>query len=106
MINLYYKEYKLGSLSYQNGYYIYNSSETEKEALKNYAGIINYNLQNSDNLKNKEIFSFFKTEFLDFINCRPDIFKKVGENSKNDYEILEKFCKLNFDKFNFWLSNN
>lgn len=106
MINLYYKEYKLGSLSYQNGYYVYNSSETEKEALKNYAGIINYNLQNSSNLKSKDIFSFFKTEFLDFINNRSDILKKIGENSKNDYEILEKFCKLNFDKFNFWLSNN
>lgn len=106
MINLYYKEFKLGVLSYENGYYIYNSSEEENKALKNYAGLVNYNLQNSKNIKSKEIFSFFKTEFLDFINVRPDILKKIGENSKNDYEILEKFCKLNFDKFNFWLSNN
>ncbi len=105
MVVLYYKDYKLGILTRENGEYIYNSSLEEKEALSKFSGLILYNLANSENLKSKEIFPFFKTEFLDKVKVRNDILNKIGENSQNDYEILEKLCKLNFDKFNFWLSN-
>lgn len=106
MIVLNYKDCKLGTLIYENGEYIYNSLDSEKVALEKYLGLVIYDLSNSNNKKSKKLFKFFKTEFLDNINQRPDILKKIGENSKNDYEILEKFCKLKCDKFNFWLSTN
>ena len=106
MINLYYKDIKLGELDYQNGFYYYSSSSFEDLAFEKYVGLGAYNLRNSKNLKNKELFAFFKNEFINPTLKRPDILKKIGENSKNDYEILEKLCKLNFDKFNFWLSIN
>jgi len=106
MINLYYRNYLLGCLDYKDGYYIYNSSKDESFVLNNFVGTIGYNLANSNNKKSKTLFSFFKKEFLNKINKRPDILKKIGENYKFDYEILEKFSKLSFDKFNFWLSSN
>ena len=103
MINLFYKNYLLGTLDYKDGFYIYNSSSSEQECLKVYVGLIGYNLINSKNLKSEIIFPFFKKEFINKIFTRADILKKIGENFKNDYEILEKFCKLNIDKFSFWL---
>ncbi len=100
-----YKEFKLGALDFKDNKYIYNSFESEKDALKKYDALIDYDLVSSKNKISDKLFDFFETNFVDNIKKRKDIFEKIGKNVKNDYEILEKFCKLNFDRFSFWLSN-
>lgn len=100
-----YKEYKIGKLDFDSDKYIYSSLPQEKLALKNYVGLVDYDLIDSNNKKSNQIFDFFERHFVSVIKNREDILKKIGKNVKNDYEILEKFCKLNFDKFGFWLSN-
>lgn len=104
-MKLFYKEFCLGELDYINDEYVYNSLEGEKLALAKYSAMIEYNLENSHNLKSEKIFPFFKTKFLDQIFARKDILEKIGTKSVNDFDILEKFCKLNFDKFGYYLSN-
>lgn len=100
-----YKDCKIGKLDFVNNKYIYSSLEGEKVALKKYVGLIDYDLSNSVNKESLVVFDFFREHFLEDIKKREDILNKIGKNVKNDYEILEKFCKLNFDKFGFWLSN-
>ena len=101
-----YKEFQIGKLDFDNISYIYSSLPEEADALKKYVGLVDYDLKESKNKKCDKIFDFFDRHFLISIKKRKDILEKIGKNVKNDYEILEKFCKLNFDKFGFWLSNN
>ena len=100
-----YKDCKIGKLDFQNNKYIYSSLKDEDFALKRYVGLVSYDLAGSKHRQSDVLFDFFKTNFIENINKREDILCKIGENAKNDYEILEKFCKLYFDKFGFWLSN-
>ena len=101
-----YKDYKLGKLDFENNKYIYSSFQSEKDALEKDVGLVGYDLKNSKNKQSDVLFNFFKENFVDNIKKREDILSKIGKNAKNDYEILEKFCKLNFDRFGFWLSND
>lgn len=106
MLFLNYKEYKIGALDFVDGIFVYNSLEDEEKALSKYSGMVDYDLSNSKNKLSKVIFSFFKRNFLDEIKNRKDILNKIQIKDKNCYEILQKLCKLNLDKFKFWLSDN
>ena len=105
-VALYYKEFKLGILTYENNKFIYNSSIEESLALKKYVGLIDYNLTNSTNLKSDKLFRFFKINFIDIATKREDILEKFETKPKNDYEFLINLCKLSLDKFNFWIAEN
>jgi len=105
MIYLNYKEFKIGKLEFVNGFYVYNSLEEEKLAKDKYVGMLDYNLSNSTNKTRKTLFPFFARNFLNEIKDRVDILKKINIKDENCYEILQKLCKLNLDKFGFWLSN-
>lgn len=105
MIYLHYKEFKIGKLDFIDGIYVYNSLDEEKLALEKYYGMLEYDLINSINKKSINIFDFFANNFLKQIENRKDILEKIDNKDKNCYEILEKLCKLNLDKFGFWLSN-
>lgn len=102
---LHYKEFSIGKLTFKNGVYFYTSLVDENKALEKYVGLVDYDLKNSKNKQSEVIFDFFDRHFVQKIKKREDILLKIQKNAKNDYEILEKFCKLNFDRFNFWLSN-
>lgn len=106
MVYLNYKEYKIGKLDYINGKYVYNSLSGEKDALNKYVGLVDYNLKNSINKTSKNLFPFFVSNFIEEIKEREDILRKFDLKDKNCYEILEKLCTLNLDKFKFWLSIN
>lgn len=106
MIYLNYKEYKIGKLELLDNFYVYNSLSEETMALKKYVGLVDYNLKGSVNKISKKLFPFFVRNFLDEIKNRDDVLKKIGDKDKNCYEILQKLCKLNVDKFGFWLSEN
>jgi len=106
MIYLNYKEFKIGKLEHINNVYVYNSLKDESLALKEYVGMLDYNLYNSINLKSDTLFSFFNNNFIKKVKDRNDILKKIDNKDKNCYEILKKLCKLNLDKFGFWLSEN
>lgn len=106
MLFLNYKEYKVGSLDFIDGTYVYNSLEDEEKALLKYSGMVDYDLSKSKNKSSKVLFPFFKRNFLYEIKNREDILNKIQIKDKNCYEILKKLCKLNLDKFKFWLSDN
>ena len=106
MIYLNYKEFKIGKLEFVNEHFIYNSLQEESLALEKYVGLVDYDLTKSENKSSKILFSFFVRHFLSEIKDRLDILKKIEINDENCYEILKKLCKLNLDKFNFWLSEN
>lgn len=106
MVYLYYKDCKLGELKYENEKYIYNSLSGESEALEKYVGLVSYNLTNSVNKESDELFPFFVTHFINEIEERPDILKKIGIKTKNCYEILEKLCKLKLYEFGFYVKNH
>ena len=101
-----YKEYKIGVLDFVDGIFTYNSLVGEKQAMQKYVGLVGYDLLESCQRQSVKLFDFFVTNFLEDIKKRKDIFEKIGKNAKNDYEILEKFCKLKFDRFGFWLSKD
>lgn len=105
MIYLNYKDFKIGKLEFKNDLYVYNSLENENYALQEFVGMLDYDLINSKNKTSKSLFAFFQRNFIDEIKDRKDILKKIDNKSKNCYEILEKLCKLNLDKFGFWLSD-
>lgn len=104
-MKLYYKEFCLGNLTYSDGKYFYSSSSEEKLALERYSALIEYNLEGSKNVESNILFPFFKNKFIDEIIVRKDILEKIGTKSADDFEILEKFCKLNFDKFGYYLKS-
>lgn len=101
-IQVFYKEFLLGELEYLNEKYIYNSSEFEQIAIKRYKGIINYNLENSNNLESEKIFDFFDYYFISRIKkikklC--DILKISTED--NDYIVLFKYAQLKQDSIGY-----
>lgn len=104
-IILKYREFELGSLSYENNDYVYNSfPENEEKAKKLTFGLLNYNLYNSKNLKSKKLF----VEFLPWLNvsARADIInlaKLKAEDS--DWDILCKMAKINLSYGDFSLIN-
>lgn len=108
MLKLCYREFELGTLSYdeENQEYIYNSNlEGEKNAKAKYLGMEFYSLSNSKDKRQKDIF----TNFLIFIPAltRADIVKDAKiEQTDSTYEKLLKFAKLDMFDEDFHLKNN
>ncbi|MBE5746021.1 MAG: hypothetical protein E7359_01905 [Clostridiales bacterium] len=106
MIYLNYQNYKLGKLEFVNSEYIYTSLDGEKDALLNCDGLIDYDLMASNNLKQTNLFPFFVSNFINKVNKREDILKKINGKDLNCYEILEKLSTMKMDKFAYWLSKD
>lgn len=103
-IILHYKDCSLGELTYDGKNYIYNSLDGEKIALKKYCALIEYNLQSSKNLMSENLFPFIKENFINDNLQREDILQIVKKDAQNDFDFLVNLCKLNTDKFSFWIS--
>ncbi len=101
---LHYKDCVLGEIKPFLNEYSYSSLPGEKEAFEKYVGLFDYNLGGSVNRADEAVFEFFRVNFLENIRKREDILKKIGENGQNDYEILEKLSKLDFEETRYWLS--
>lgn len=98
MINLYFKNILLGTLSfdYNNNLFVYNSNkEGEKLAELKHCISDDYNLFGCVNHCSKQLF----VEFYQFTDClsRRDIMKRVGINENDNlFEKLFKIASLDF----------
>lgn len=107
MIKLCYKEFELGTLSFdeQTKEYIYNSNlENEQKAKEKYSAMEFYYLSNSVDRRSKRLFDNF-TEFSSSFD-RSDIVRKAKiEKDDSIFEKLTKIAKLNLFYENFYIKN-
>ena len=105
MISLFYKEFELGVLSFDNdsNEFVYNSNiENEKKADEKYFGLELYNLFGSKNRRSKNLF----LQFCEIAGClnRPDIVRMAGiEKKDNLYQKLEKLSKLKLNDEDYFI---
>lgn len=100
-----YKTFHLGTLTFENGLFVYNSIlKNEMEAKESSIKMQFYNLTNSVNKTSNVIFDEFE-EFLTATN-RQDIVKKakIKEND-SPFVKLYKFSKLNINQDDFYITN-
>ncbi|MGD9901257.1 MAG: hypothetical protein AB7S44_01825 [Spirochaetales bacterium] len=102
-INYYYKDIKLGTLTYKQHTYIYVSDlENEAIALQKHPLMKFYTLANSHKNKSQTLFKEF-TEFLEATN-RKDIIERAKIKEKDSaFTKLYKFAKLNQDTSEFYI---
>lgn len=105
MIALCFKNYVLGTLSYdlKNGEFVYDSNiDQERGAEQEFIISDSYLLFNSKGFRSKTIFPEF-SDFLDAVS-RQDIIKKVGIFEEDNLFVkLEKISGLNFDNSGFYI---
>ena len=95
-LKVYYKEYYLGNLQIESGGFVYNSSEDEKKAKKQYLlEISEYSaLLGSKNKKSEKLFKFFE-DIAENIKKRGDIIENAGIlMHDSNFDTLIKFSKL------------
>ncbi len=98
-ILLCYREFELGTLTFENNKYIFNSNiENEKLATKKYPIAMDfYYLANSVNRQSDEVFYEFE-DYLIAAKERPDLIKKAKIYPiDSDFTKLFKLANLNFD---------
>ena len=98
---LYFKQFRLGELTYVNGEYVYNSClEGEKQA-KVFPSMLLYGLENSKDLKSDKLFEVFKVT-RDNISVRQDILTDIGYvEGDDDFTMLAKYGKVKQNDFKF-----
>lgn len=103
MIKVYYKDEFLGTFEKKANGYVYNSSQTEKQAAEKYfLKISAYSkLLNSKNAKFDTLPRFFQ-ETADQIKQRGDLIAQAGIlPTDDDFAKIEKYAKLDQYKQNF-----
>ena len=104
-IYLYYKEFKIGKLSFKENKYIYNSLKGEEKAREKYS-MIGYNLYNSNSVKSEYLFDFFELYFIKNIIKKPDLLKIINKTKGDNYfDILFSFAKIKQDDISFYLKD-
>ncbi len=102
-INVYFKEYKLGNITCQNGKLLYNSyCENEKSFKENCFSSIFYPLFDSDNTSLETLPRFLK----DYVKmCDNKFLATQAKIAKSDdcFTKLYKLSTLNFDDFGFYI---
>ena len=103
MVELYFKDKKLGTLNYDGNIYTYDSNiENENYAKNNYfLNLTDYNLYGSNLKISQNLFNFFK-KFVIQVKKRKDLLKMLQiTNNDTDFDILTKLgkSKQNSDKF-------
>lgn len=100
-ISLYFKNYKLGELTFENSKYIYNSNTDGENECKNYPSLQYYKLENSNNKSSDKLYPVFE-ELKAQILKRPDILTEIGYNQNdNDYTLLYKYGKIKQNDFKY-----
>lgn len=103
MVELYFKDKKLGILKYDGNNYIYTSDfDNENYAKNNYfLNLTDYNLYGSNLKISQNLFNFFKKIVIQ-VKKRKDLLKMLQiTNNDTDFDILTKLgkSKQNSDKF-------
>ena len=103
MVELYFKDKKLGTLNYDGNIYTYDSNiENENYAKNNYfLNLTDYNLYGSNLKKSQNLFNFFKKIVIQ-VKKRKDLLQMLKiSNNESDYQILLKLgnAKQNQEKF-------
>ena len=103
MVELYFKDKKLGTLNYDGNIYTYDSNiENENYAKNNYfLNLTDYNLYGSNLKISQNLFNFFKKIVIQ-VKKRKDLLKMLQiTNNDTDFDILTKLgkSKQNSDKF-------
>ncbi len=103
MVELYFKDKKLGTLNYDGNNYIYTSDfDNENYAKNNYfLNLTDYNLYGSNLKISQNLFNFFKKIVIQ-VKKRKDLLKMLQiTNNDTDFDILTKLgkSKQNSDKF-------
>lgn len=103
IVSLYFKDDKLGELTYDGKYYIYNSNIVGEVKVKKYPSFLLYQLENSKNRKSTTLFSVFD-EFRRNIINRRDILTRMGyEDGDDDFTLLYKYGHLSQNDFKYHL---
>lgn len=105
MIELYFKDVKLGELHFDGNLFIYNSIiENEKMAIQKYfLNFTDYNLFNSQNKKSQKMFDFFE-KIINLVKKREDLIDLLKINNTNsNFEILEKLGKHKQSNLRFYV---
>ncbi len=101
-VDLYFKQFCIGTLSYENNEYEYRCNEANIENVKKYPSIMLFDLLNKTSIKSKTMFKFFFEEFVDNIRHRSDILQEIDKKgSEGDMEILYAYAGLNQNDFKF-----
>ena len=105
-LKVFYKEYFLGDLQIKKNGFVYNSSEEECVAKKQYLlEISEYSqLLGSKNKKSESLFEFF-ADIAENIKKRQDLVENAGilEHDSN-FDALAKFSKLKQTKHHFYFA--
>lgn len=100
---LYFKSFRLGYLTYEDGQYVYNSNIEGENAAKSFPSMLLYGLEGSNNVKSEKLFEVFKT-IKDNVALRKDILRAIGfEEGDNDFTVLAKYGKVKQNDFRFHL---
>jgi len=102
-VDVFFKEYHLGKLTFENDFYIYNSNLTgEKSFQENMVSSLFYGLFNSNNLKIEKLPEFLQN----YLNFKDNEF--ICEQAKinasdTDFEKLYKLSFLKFDDIGYYI---
>lgn len=105
MVELYFKDKKLGTLNYDGNNYIYTSDfDNENYAKNNYfLNLTDYNLYGSNLKKSQNLFNFFKKIVIQ-VKKRKDLLQMLNiSNNESDYQILLKLGKAKQNQEKFYL---
>lgn len=91
---LYFKNYKLGELTYDNGLYIYNSNTEGEIAASIFPSMTLYGLENSNNKVSSSLFPIFQN-IVDEVSQRKDILTLINfQSNDNPFTLLTKYGKV------------
>lgn len=102
-VDVFFKDYHLGALTFEDGNYVYNSNlNGEKQFKENAVSALFYGLFDSKNLKLKELPNFLE----DYLVMQNNEFicnqAKINVNDSNQ-EKLYKLSFLKFDDIGFYI---
>lgn len=102
-VDLFFKDYHLGVLTYEDGCYVYNSNVNDEKIFKeNMVSALFYGLFDSQNLKLKKLPEYIQN-YLDLQN-NEFVFEQAKINAGDkDFEKLYKLSLLKFDDIGFYI---
>jgi len=102
-IILHFKEITLGELTLEDDMFVYNSNSEGEKEFKKYVTSSLYSLNNSDNLRSKDLFYEF-SEIVKNVRARADILSVANiEQNDSDFAVLEKYGALPQCQDKYWI---
>lgn len=102
-IALYFKDIRLGELTFLNGEFVYNSNLEGESRAKVFPSMLLYGLENSVNKKSQTLFKVFD-DIKNNIKERYDILKDIDYSIQdNDFIVLAKYGKKKQSDYGFHL---